>query len=121
MRLSLLTTAVIGVPSSSRKASPAPATVPDQKSRQERAVFRLERKRMPAAIHHVSVADGEAFLSASRLLFGPITQRFPSGTVPSIPKLVSVHLGACRLSEITANPHLVLNDELRQRLSSALH
>jgi hypothetical protein len=55
------------------------------------------------------------------LLFGPITQRFPSGTDPSIPKLVSVHLGACRLSEITANPHLVLNDELRQRLSSALH
>ena len=66
---------------------------------------------MPAAIHPFSVADGEAFLSASRLLFGPITQRFPSGTVPSIPKLVSVHLGACRLSEITANPHLVLNDQ----------
>ncbi|MGX8009373.1 hypothetical protein ACVDG8_010370 [Mesorhizobium sp. ORM8.1] len=29
--------------------------------------------------HHVSVADGEAFLSASRMLFGPITQRFSRG------------------------------------------
>ena len=62
--------------------------------------------------HHVSVADGEAFLSTSRLLFGPITQRFPRGTVPSIPQLVSVNLGACRLSEIKANSHLVLNDRL---------
>ncbi|MGX7873969.1 AraC-like ligand-binding domain-containing protein [Mesorhizobium sp. ORM6] len=67
---------------------------------------------MHAAAHHVSVADGEAFLSTSRLLFGPITQRFSRGAVPSIPQLVSVNLGACRLSEIKANSHLVVNDRL---------
>ncbi len=60
--------------------------------------------------HHVSVADGEAFLSASRMLFGPITQRFARGEAPSLPKLVSVNLGSCRLSEIRAKSHLVVND-----------
>ncbi len=60
--------------------------------------------------HHVSVADGEAFLSASRMLFGPITQRFSRGEAPSLPKLVSVNLGSCRLSEIRAKSHLVVND-----------
>ena len=60
--------------------------------------------------HHVSVADGEAFLSASRMLFGPITQRFSRGETPSLPKLVSVHLGSCRLSEIKAKSHLVVSD-----------
>ncbi|RAZ92638.1 hypothetical protein DPM33_01770 [Mesorhizobium hawassense] len=60
--------------------------------------------------HHVSVAYGEAFLSASRMLFGPITQRFSRGEAPSLPKLVSVNLGARRLSEIQAKSHLVLND-----------
>ncbi|TGV30805.1 AraC family transcriptional regulator, partial [Mesorhizobium sp. M8A.F.Ca.ET.142.01.1.1] len=58
----------------------------------------------------MSVADGEAFLSASRMLFGPITQRFSRGEAPSLAKLVSVNLGACRLSEIRAKSHLVLND-----------
>jgi AraC-like DNA-binding protein len=67
---------------------------------------------MNVAAHHVSVADGEAFLSTSRMLFGPITQRFSRGTAPSVPKLVSVHLGACRLSEIKANSHLVVSDRL---------
>lgn len=67
---------------------------------------------MHAAAQHVSVADGEAFLSTSRMLFGPITQRFSRGMVPSLPKLVSVHLGACRLSEIKANSHLVVNNRL---------
>ena len=65
---------------------------------------------MSAAAQHVSVADNEAFLGVSRMLFGPITQRFPSGIMPSPPKLVSVHLGNCRLSEIKANAHIVLND-----------
>ncbi len=65
--------------------------------------------------HHVSIADGEAFLSTSRMLFGPITQRFPRGALPSLPQLVSVHLGACRLSEIKANAHLVVNDRLFRR------
>lgn len=66
---------------------------------------------MPAAErNHVSVADGESFLSTSRLLFGPISQRFARGPQPIIPKLVSVRLGACRLSEIKANAHLVVND-----------
>lgn len=58
---------------------------------------------MQAAAHHLSVADGEAFLSTSRMLFGPITQRFARGSAESIPKLVSVNLGPCRLSEIRAN------------------
>lgn len=70
---------------------------------------------MPAAAHHVSIADGEAFLAASRTLFGPITQRFSRGAVPAIPKLVSVDLGACRLSEINANSHLVVADHLLRR------
>jgi AraC-like DNA-binding protein len=65
---------------------------------------------MHAAAHHVSVADGEAFLSTSRLLFGPITQRFARGAVASTPKLMSVQLGPCRLSEIRANAHVVFND-----------
>ncbi|WP_181183482.1 MULTISPECIES: helix-turn-helix domain-containing protein [unclassified Mesorhizobium] len=65
---------------------------------------------MHAAAQHVSVADGEAFLSASRMLFGPITQRFSRGEAPSLPKLVSVNLGSCRLSEIRAKSHLVVND-----------
>ena len=66
--------------------------------------------KMEETMHHVSVADGEAFLSASRMLFGPITQRFSRGEAPSLPKLVSVNLGACRLSEIKAKSHLVVND-----------
>lgn len=65
---------------------------------------------MQAAAHHLSVADGEAFLSTSRMLFGPITQRFARGSAESIPKLVSVNLGPCRLSEIRAKSHLVVND-----------
>ncbi len=65
---------------------------------------------MHAAAHHVSVADGEAFLSTSRLLFGPITQRFTRDAVASTPKLMSVQLGPCRLSEIKANAHVVVND-----------
>lgn len=65
---------------------------------------------LAAAQSHVSVADGEAFQSTSRLLFGPISQRFPRGPEPSVPKLVSVRLGACRLSEIKANAHIVVND-----------
>lgn len=67
---------------------------------------------LAAAQNHVSTADGEAFLSTSRLLFGPISQRFGRATVHSVPKLVSVHLGACRLSEIKANAHLVVNDRM---------
>ena len=55
---------------------------------------------MQVAARHVDVADGDAFLSASRMLFGPITQRFARGAAPSIPELVSVRLGVCRLSEI---------------------
>lgn len=66
---------------------------------------------MPAAAQsHVSIADGEAFLATSRLLFGPISQRFVREPEPSSPKLVSVRLGACRLSEIKANAHIVVND-----------
>lgn len=70
---------------------------------------------MPTAAAHVRIADGEAFMATSRVLFGPITQRFSRGEAPSIPKLVSVHLGTCRLSEIKANPHLVVNDRLLRR------
>ncbi|WP_425373375.1 helix-turn-helix domain-containing protein [Mesorhizobium atlanticum] len=44
------------------------------------------------------------------MLFGPITQRFARGEAPSLPKLVSVNLGSCRLSEIRAKSHLVVND-----------
>lgn len=62
------------------------------------------------ARNQVSIADGEAFLSTSRLLFGPISQRFAGGPAPSVPRLVSVRLGACRLSEIKADAHLVVND-----------
>lgn len=65
---------------------------------------------MQAASHQVSVKDREAFLSTSRMLFGPITQRFSRGSVPSMPRLISVHLGTCRLSEIKAHPHVVVND-----------
>jgi AraC-like DNA-binding protein len=68
-----------------------------------------------AAQNHVSIADSEAFLSTSRMLFGPISQRFARGPAPSIPQLVSVHLGACRLSEIKANAHLVSSDRLYWR------
>jgi AraC-like DNA-binding protein len=67
---------------------------------------------MHVAAHHVNVADGEAFLSTSRMLFGPITQRFSRDAASSVPKLVSVNLGACRLTEIKANSHLVVNDRL---------
>ncbi len=70
---------------------------------------------MPAAAHHVSIADGEAFLAASRTLFGPISQRFVRAAIPAIPKLVSVDLGACRLSEIKAHSHLVVADHLSRR------
>lgn len=70
---------------------------------------------MTAVAHHVSVADGEAFLTASRVLFGPISQRFARAAIPTIPKLVSVDLGACRLSEIKARPHLVVADRLSRR------
>lgn len=65
-----------------------------------------------AAQNHVSIADGEAFMSTSRMLFGPISQRFARGQLPTTPKLTSVHLGACRLSEIKANSHLVVGDRL---------
>ncbi|MDQ6437506.1 helix-turn-helix domain-containing protein [Mesorhizobium sp. LHD-90] len=65
---------------------------------------------LAAAESHVSIADGEAFHSTSRMLFGPISQRFTRGPAPSVPKLVSVRLGACRLSEIKANAHIVVND-----------
>ena len=70
---------------------------------------------MSAAAFSVSIADGEAFLSSSRLLFGPIVQRFSNDTAPSIPRLVSVHLGVCQLTEIKATAHLVLNDRLAWR------
>lgn len=70
---------------------------------------------MQAAAPHVNVADGDTFLSTSRLLFGPITQRFPRGTAPSAPELLSVRLGVCRLSEIRATSHLVLNDRAFRR------
>ncbi|THF57797.1 helix-turn-helix domain-containing protein [Ollibium composti] len=70
---------------------------------------------MQVAARHVDVADGDAFLSASRMLFGPITQRFARGTAPSIPELVSVRLGVCRLSEIRAMSHLVVNDRAFRR------
>lgn len=56
------------------------------------------------------LAKGEAFLATSRALFGPIKQSFPWGGEQSVPKLLSVDLGACRLSEIRANAHVVVND-----------
>lgn len=65
---------------------------------------------LAAAQSHVSIADRDTFLSTSRLLFGPISQRFSRAPALSVPKLVSVRLGACRLSEIKANAHIVVND-----------
>ena len=64
---------------------------------------------------HVRVVDSEGFMATSRALFGPITQSFPLGAVPSIPKLVSVRLGACRLSEIKADAHNVVSDRFLRR------
>jgi hypothetical protein len=60
------------------------------------------------------IADGDSFKATSRMLFGPITQRFIKEAVAA-PRLVSVHLGACRLSEIKANPHIVVSDHLLRR------
>ncbi|HEV2503912.1 MAG TPA: helix-turn-helix domain-containing protein [Mesorhizobium sp.] len=74
-----------------------------------------EEEPMQHAARHVSIADGEAFLSTSRILFGPITQRFARGSVESIPKLLSVNLGPCRLSEIRAKAHMVVNDRAHWR------
>lgn len=70
---------------------------------------------MLAAAPHMRVADGETFIATSRMLFGPITQKFVRGALPALPKLVSVHLGACRLSEIKANAHIVVSDKLLRR------
>jgi len=70
---------------------------------------------MHAAAHHVDVADGDAFLSTSRMIFGPITQRFARGATPFAPELLSVRLGVCRLSQIRAMQHLVISDRAFRR------
>lgn len=63
----------------------------------------------------VNAAGSEAFVAASRMLFGPVTQSFPKGMAPSIPTLVSLPLGTCRLSRINANPHFVFSDRAFRR------
>lgn len=70
---------------------------------------------MRGVTRHVRVADSEAFMATSRLLFGPITQSFDDHHEQTLPKLVSVHLGACRLTEIKANAHRVVSDLPRRR------
>lgn len=70
---------------------------------------------MSVAAPLMRIADGETFKATSRMLFGPITQRFARDAVRALPRLVSVHLGACRLSEIKAEPHLVVSDHLLRR------
>jgi AraC-like DNA-binding protein len=70
---------------------------------------------MSIAAPLMRVADGDSFKATSRMLFGPITQRFVKDVVIAAPRLVSMHLGACRLSEIKANPHIVVSDHLLRR------
>lgn len=70
---------------------------------------------MLVAGQHVRAADGEAFIAASRILFGPITQKFVCEIVPAPPRLMSVDFGTCRLSEIRADAHLVVGDCLLRR------
>lgn len=70
---------------------------------------------MVGSAQHMQVADAEGFMSASRLLFGPIVQRFQGTGAPRVSRLVSTHLGVCRLSEIEAMPHVVFNDRARWR------
>ena len=70
---------------------------------------------MPAPAPHVRVAEGKSFAATSRVLFGPITQRFGVGARPVAPRLTSVSLGGCRLSEITADAHIVEGDQFLRR------
>lgn len=65
----------------------------------------------PLRVH----ADGEAFASTSRLLFGPIRQVFSGELAPARPKLVSIDLSACRLSRIRAATHSVVGDQAMRR------
>lgn len=52
-------------------------------------------------MHPAGIADGEALLPTSRLLFGPTTRRLSRGTVPS--RLVPVDLDTRRFAGIKAN------------------
>jgi len=71
---------------------------------------------MQAAAQQLRVyADGEAFTSTSRLLFGPIRQVFSGDLPPARPKLVSIDLSACRLSRIRAAAHAVVGDQSMRR------
>ena len=64
---------------------------------------------------HVRVVEGKSFAATSRILFGPIIQRFQHPGPPAAPKLISVRLGDCRLSEITADAHIVVGDQFQRR------
>ncbi|MCA8869205.1 MAG: helix-turn-helix domain-containing protein [Rhodobacteraceae bacterium] len=55
-------------------------------------------------------ADGETFAQTSQELFGPIRQVFVGEAPPKLPKLASVDLSSCRLSQIHAAAHDVVGD-----------
>lgn len=65
---------------------------------------------MSVAAPLLRAANSADFAAASRMLFGPITQKFTGGALASNPSLFSVRLGVCRLSEIHAGAHLVRNE-----------